>query len=179
LKIALDVDGVLADVIKSWLIYSNKKRSPISKEEITNWDFWRKFNINRYDFYKELTICWKNWITLPPMEPNLSQITQNLSEYGQVDIVTARELSTDNFVKNWLKFHGIVYENYVSVIDGTMKADLDYDLFIDDSPLNAEKFLEKKKSFFLFSQPWNRHISTKSQRIFSLSDAVNQLSVKI
>jgi hypothetical protein len=82
-------------------------------------------------------------------------------------------------VKNWLKFHGIVYENYVSVIDGTLKADLDYDLFIDDSPLNAEKFLEKKKNFFLFSQPWNRHISTKSQRIFSLSDAVNQLSVKI
>ena len=37
-------------------------------------------------------------------------------------------------------------ENYVSVIDGTLKADLDYDLFIDDSPLNAEKFLENNKN---------------------------------
>jgi 5'(3')-deoxyribonucleotidase len=179
LKIALDVDGVIADVIESWLIYSNKIRSPISKEEITNWDFWKKFKINRYDFYKELTMCWKNWNTLPPMEPNLSQITKNLSEFGQVDIVTARELSTDNFVKNWLKLHGIVYENYVSVIDGTMKADLDYDLFIDDSPLNAKRFVENEKNFFLYSQPWNKHIPTKNQRIFSLSDAVNQLSAKI
>ena len=82
MKIALDVDGVIADVIESWLIYSNKIRSPISKEEITNWDFWKKFKINRYDFYKELTMCWKNWDTLPPMEPNLSQITKNLSEFG-------------------------------------------------------------------------------------------------
>lgn len=179
MKIALDVDGVLADVIESWLNYNNKIRSPISKEEITNWDFWKKFNINRYDFYKELTMCWKNWSTLPPMEPNLSKITQTLSEYGHVDIVTARELSTDYFVKNWLKLHGVVYENYVSVVDGTMKADLDYDLFIDDSPLNAEKFLENKKDFFLYSQPWNKHISKKVHRIFSLSDVVNQLNVKI
>lgn len=179
MKIALDVDGVLADVIESWLKYSNQKRSPISKEDITSWDFWKKFNINRYDFYKELTMCWKNWNDLPPMETNLSEITQNLSDFGQVDIVTARELSTDNFVKNWLKFHGVVYENYVSVIDGTMKADLDYDLFIDDSPLNIKKFIENKKNFLLYSQPWNKNISNlKGKRIDSLLDAVNQLNSK-
>ena len=179
MKIALDVDGVLADVIESWLNYSNQKRSPISKEEITSWDFWKKFNINRYDFYKELTMCWKNWNDLPPMETNLSEITQNLSDFGQVDIVTARELSTDNFVKNWLKLHGVVYENYVSVIDGTMKADLDYDLFIDDSPLNIKKFIENKKNFLLYSQPWNKNISNlKGTRIDSLLDAVNQLNSK-
>jgi len=179
MKIALDVDGVLADVIESWLKYSNQKRSPISKEDITSWDFWKKFNINRYDFYKELTMCWKNWSDLPPMETNLSEITQNLSDFGQVDIVTARELSTDNFVKNWLKLHGVVYENYVSVIDGTMKADLDYDLFIDDSPLNIKKFIENKKNFLLYSQPWNKNISNlKEKRINSLLDAVNQLDSK-
>jgi 5'(3')-deoxyribonucleotidase len=179
LKIALDVDGVLADVIDSWLNYNNQIRPFISKEEISSWDFWKKFKINRYDFYKELTLCWKNWNTLPPTESNLDQITQNLSEFGQVDIVTARELSTDNFVKDWLEFHGIVYDKYVSVIDGTMKANLDYDLFIDDSPLNAEKFSEQNKNFLLYSQPWNRHISSLNGiRIYSLIDAVNQLNSK-
>jgi 5'(3')-deoxyribonucleotidase len=179
LKIALDVDGVLADVIDTWLNYSNQTRPSISKEEISSWDFWKKFKINRYDFYKELTLCWKNWNTLPPTEPNLDRITQNLSEFGQVDIVTARELSTDNFVKDWLEFHGIIYDKYVSVADGTMKANLDYDLFIDDSPLNAEKFSEQKKNFLLYSQPWNKHISTlNGTRIHSLIDAVNQLKSK-
>ena len=103
----------------------------------------------------------------PP--PDLEHIKE-LAEVGHVDIVTARELSTDNFVKNWLKLHGVKYENYVSVIDGTMKADLDYDLFIDDSPLNAEKFQKNKKNFLIYSQPWNMHIST-SKRISSLSEA--------
>lgn len=176
MKIALDVDGVLADVIESWLIYSNSIRPIISKDDITNWDFWKKFKINRYDFYEELTLCWKNWSSIPPMENNLSTVTQKLSNFGQIDIVTARELSTDLFVKNWLKQHDITYQNYVSVIDGPMKADLDYDVFIDDSPLNAIKFVKHKKNVFLYSQPWNQHISDQNiQRISTLSEAVEKL----
>ena len=172
------MDGVLADVIKSWLIYSNKIRENISKDEITNWDFWKKFKINRYDFYEELSACWKNWNTIPPTEENLSEITEKLSNIGQVDIVTARELSTDSFVKNWLKHHDITYHNYVSVIDGPLKADLDYDVFIDDSPLNTNKFLERKKNVLLYSQPWNQNISDpKVQRIFRLSEAVEKLKL--
>jgi uncharacterized HAD superfamily protein len=176
LNIALDVDGVLADVIELWLVYSKKIRPSISKEEITNWDFWKKFNINRYDFYTELTSCWSNWNSIPPTENNLSLITQNLSNFGKVDIVTARELSTDSFVKKWLKLHNITYENYVSVIDGPMKADLDYDVFIDDSPINAIKFSKHKKNVFLYSQPWNQHISGQNiQRISNLSEAITKL----
>ena len=178
MKIALDVDGVLADVIKSWLIYNNKIRPNISKDDITNWDFWKKFKINRYDFYEELTSCWKNWNYIPPTEDNLPITTQNLSNFGQVDIVTARESSTDSFVKRWLKLHDVTYQNYVSVIDGPMKADLDYDVFIDDSPLNAIKFLKHKKNVFLYSQPWNQHISDQNiQRISTLSEAVDKLKL--
>ena len=137
MKIALDVDGVLADVIKSWLNYSNTIRPKISKLDITDWDFWKKFQINRYDFYAELNSCWKNWNLIPPTEENLSSVTKDLSNLCQVDIVTARASSTDSFVKNWLNHHNISYDNYVSVVDGPMKANLDYDIFIYDSLLNA------------------------------------------
>ncbi|MEK9682513.1 MAG: hypothetical protein VW081_06480 [Nitrosopumilus sp.] len=176
MKIALDVDGVLADVILSWLDYSNSIRQEIKKHEITDWDFWKKFEIDRYDFYTELSSCWKNWTSIPPTEKNLGYITKNLSDIGQVDIVTARERSTDSFVKNWLKHHEISYDNYVSVIDGPMKADLDYDVFIDDSPLNALKFLQNNKKVILYSQPWNQHISEKDiHRISNLSEAIKKL----
>ena len=54
-----------------------------------------------------------------------------------------------------------------------MKADLDYDLFIDDSPLNAIKFLENNKKVILYSQPWNQHISNNGLfRISNLSEAI-------
>lgn len=150
MKIALDVDGVLADVIVSWLDYNNTVRNQISKHEITDWDFWKKHEINQYDFYAELSNCWKNWHNIPPTENNLADFTKKLSKIG-VDIVTARERSTDTFVKNWLNHHDIEFDNYVSVISGPMKADLDYDVFIDDSPLNATKIVKnnKKISFTL------------------------------
>jgi hypothetical protein len=177
MKIALDVDGVLADVIQSWLNYSNSIRDKILKHEITDWDFWNKHQINRYDFYDELNSCWKNWKEIPPIENNLSLVTKNLSELGNVDIVTARERSTDSFVKNWLEFHNVSYDNYVSVIDGPMKADLDYDVFIDDSPLNALKIIQQNKKIILYSQPWNQHISEKEVfRISNLSEAIEKLN---
>jgi len=177
MKIALDVDGVLADVIQSWLNYNNSIRQEISKQEISDWDFWKKFKINRYDFYAELSSCWKNWMSVPPTETNLSLTTKNLSKLGQVDIVTARERSTDSFVKNWLNHYDISYNNYVSVIDGPMKADLDYDVFIDDSPLNALKIIQQKKKIILYSQPWNQHIlDDQIHRVSNLSEAIKEIN---
>ena len=176
MKIALDVDGVLADVIQSWLNYNNSIRQKISKSDITSWDFWKKFQINRYDFYRELSLCWKNWLLIPPTEKNLSYVTKTLSSMGQLDIVTARESSTNSFVKNWLNHHHISYDNYISVVDGPMKADLEYDVFIDDSPLNALKFLQNSKNVILYSQPWNQHISEiQIKRISSLSEAIEKI----
>jgi 5'(3')-deoxyribonucleotidase len=176
MKIALDVDGVLADVIMSWLNYSNSIRPKIAKHQITNWEFWKEFKINPFDFYSELSLCWKNWNSVPTTERKLSSVTKSLSKIGQVDIVTARERSTDSFVRSWLNHHDICYDNYVSVIDGPMKADLDYDVFIDDSPLNAEKFLKNNKKIILYSQPWNQHIQDKKiHRIYNLSEAIEKL----
>ncbi len=173
MKIALDVDGVLADVIVSWIEINNQNRTKISKNDVTSWDFWKQFNIDRFDFYSELSKCWENWNEIPPTEKNLQQSTKLLNQNATVDIVTAREQYTDTFVKNWLNHFNISYDNYVSVIDGTMKADLDYDLFIDDSPLNAEKFTLKNKKFLLYNQPWNQNIQVKNvNRISNLFDVV-------
>ena len=155
MRIGLDVDGVLADVIHAWLSYSNKVRPSILKSEISDWDFWKRHNINKFDFYQELSMCWKNWRDIPPTEGNLSEASRELSKLGTVDIVTARDDSTHYDVKRWLKMHGVAFSNYVGVLEGTEKAGLDYDVFIDDSPVNAHSMLESGKSVILYSQPWN------------------------
>ena len=176
LKIALDVDGVLADVIAPWLEHNNRVRSEILRHDVDDWDFWKKFNINQHDFYAELNRCWENWIDIPPTEDNLSDSTMKLSQIGQVDIVTARERYTDFFVKSWLMHHGIMFENYISVISGSMKADLDYDVFIDDSPRNAMKIIQNKKRMILYSQTWNQNVNDdKILRVSSLSEVLEVL----
>ena len=174
MKIALDVDGVLADVIESWLSYNNKIRSTISKSQISEWDFWKNHNINKFDFYNELSICWKSWENIPPTENNISSVTKQLSNIGTVDIVTARDDSTHDDVKNWLKLHNIDFNNYVGVLEGVEKSKLDYDIFIDDSPLNAKSMLEQGKSVILYSQPWNLSFEDKrATRIHELKSAVS------
>jgi 5'(3')-deoxyribonucleotidase len=173
LKIALDVDGVLADVIHSWLSYNNKIRPTISKSQISEWDFWKNHNINKFDFYNELSICWKSWKNIPPTENSIAYATKQLSTLGTVDIVTARDESTHNDVKNWLKLHKINFKNYVGVVEGVQKSKLDYDIFIDDSPLNAKSMIEEGKSVILYSQPWNVSFDdSRATRIHELKNAV-------
>ena len=172
MKIALDVDGVLADVIESWLSYNNKIRPTISKSQISEWDFWKNHDINKFDFYNELSICWKTWENIPPTENDIASATVQLSKMGTVDIVTARDDSTHNDVKNWLRHHKINFKNYVGVVEGVEKSKLDYDVFIDDSPLNAQSMLEKGKSVILYSQPWNTSFTDKrATRIHELKNA--------
>ena len=174
MKIALDVDGVLADVIHAWLSYNNKVRATILKSDISEWDFWKRYGINKFDFYEELSMCWKSWKDIPPTETEISFASKELSKMGTVDIVTAREDSTHEDVKSWLKMHGVAFKNYVGVAEGTEKAKLDYDVFIDDSPINAESMLAQGKSVILYSQPWNLDFSDyRAKRIYELKNAVD------
>ena len=173
MKIALDVDGVLADVIESWLSYNNTIRPTILKSNISEWDFWKNHGINKFDFYAELSTCWKSWKNIPPTEKNIASAVIKLSNLGTVDIVTAREESTHDDVKNWLRLHQINFKNYVGVLEGIEKSQLDYDVFIDDSPLNAKSMLEKGKSVILYSQPWNESFDDiRATRINELQNAV-------
>ncbi len=173
LKIGLDVDGVLADVIQAWLSYNNKMRSNILKSEISEWDFWKKLHIDKFDFYRELSLCWQSWEDIPTTENTLFTVTAELAKLGKVDIVTAREESTHIHVKRWLKSKKIFYTNYVVVLEGTEKTKLDYDIFIDDSPINAKSMLDAGKSVIIYTQPWNLSFDdSRVKRIYQLKDAV-------
>ena len=173
MRIALDVDGVLADVIESWISYNNKIRPTISKSQISEWDFWKNHDMNKFDFYNELSICWKSWEKIPPTENDITSATAQLSSLCSVDIVTARDESTHDSVKNWLKFHKINFKNYIGVMEGVQKSILDYDVFIDDSPINAKSMLEQGKSVILYSQPWNVSFNDdRAKRIHELKNAI-------
>ena len=110
---------------------------------------------------------------IPPTETNLSATTFELSQIGKVDIVTARDESTHPSVQNWLKSKKISYRNYVGVPQGLEKTKLDYDLFIDDSPINAKSMLDAGKQVILYSQPWNfKFNDPRAKRIFQLKEAI-------
>ena len=178
MKIALDVDGVLADIIEVWINEYNKKHNTsISKEIIKNWDFWKELGVNQYEFYYQLSSCWSQWKDVPPMEQDIANAVDKLHSIGKVDIVTARDKESTKHVINWLEYNRIKYNEYVPVPDGRDKADLDYDVFIDDSPHNVVRMASKGRNVLLYDQPWNKYVNdSKIIRISKLIEATDIIS---
>ena len=82
-----------------------------------------------------------------------------------MDIVTGRSIETIEYVKKWMEYKKITYNRLVIVRSDAPKAHLDYDIFIDDSPIHALSVSREGKIALLYNQPWNRKVVTKENLI--------------
>lgn len=174
LRIALDLDGVLADSIYVWLrIWNESRKDSLTLEDVRCWDFWKGLGITSSEFHRIFYRAWKNWRSIPPTEPNLTDKVALLEELGRVDIVTSRPRNTEEYVLKWLNMHGLGNRNVVFVKVGCKKSELGYEFYIDDSPLNAEEIASAGKYVALYDRPWNRLVrdNERIKRIMNLNEA--------
>src|SRR5207245_11462313 len=67
LRVAVDVDGVLAETMESWIQTFNKLHGTRFKlKDIDSWASWIKFGIGKDDFYQILEGTWENGLGIPP-----------------------------------------------------------------------------------------------------------------
>ena len=179
MNIALDLDGTLADIIGLWLAeYNKRSRERLDYHSITKWDFWTRLGYTPNRFFRELSNCWKRWRNIKPIEDKVGDAVNALHKFGRVDIVTARDPESSIYAKAWLKHHNIKYDQFVLVARGSDKAYLNYDIFIDDSPVNAKKISNFDKMVLLYDQPWNRDVREVNNiiRIKQLADALDLIA---
>lgn len=178
MKIALDVDGVLADLAGNIIkIYEEQTGLKLTRDMITEWEFWLKLNMTRQQFMQLIILAWERWYEMAPLEDDLSEDTEKLSLFGQVDILTQRPAETIDYVKAWLKHVGVRYRRFVWVPLRASKASFAYDVYIDDSPRLAEKLAGTRRLLFLYDQPWNRIVPNSPNiiRVNSLDDVYQSL----
>ena len=178
LRIALDLDGVLADTMRLWLkLWNRRTGQELSYDDLIEWDFWKNLGISEAEFMEVMNEAWRMWKSLPPTEPNLSEKVSKLKTLGRIDIVTARPRETEKYALKWLEEHGVFYDSYVWVRSSRVKSKLDYDVFIDDSPRIVDGCVMRRKMLLLYDRPWNRNISENRfvRRIRSLSEAYDIL----
>ncbi len=176
MKIALDVDSVLADVIVTWLdVYREFSGRSLKKAEVNTWNFWKTLGLTRKQFEDIFTEAWVRWERIPPTENNLAGTVKRLRRLHTVDIVTGRTLNTVPDVKKWLSWQNIDYEQFVRVPTYTLKSSLEYDIFIDDSPLNIVGAADKNRHSILYDQPWNQDMEPHPviYRVKSLVEAAD------
>ena len=181
-RIALDLDGVLADTIQTFCkILNSRHSSTFTPEVFDRWNAWEIANITRQEFLRTLDEAWFNWKEIPAVESDLSTKVARLAEFGAIDIVTGRSEETVPFAQKWLEFQRIPYERFVRTTSTSAKADLDYDIFIDDSEYLMSLIASRLVGFgFLYTQPWNK-AARNMPRIFRLQnwDEVSRLTALI
>jgi len=159
-RIAVDLDGVLANTMEVCCKIINMRHSTHFKVSSFNrWKAWETANISKDEFFRILDEAWFEWRSLPPTEERLAEKVGKLLEFSKVDIVTGRSPETVASAKSWLKTQEIKFNRFVRTNSGTEKVDLNYDVFIDDSPEVMSALSSKPNGHaILYTQPWNREI---------------------
>lgn len=159
LSIAVDLDGVLANTTLPFCDIINKRHSKhFTPSSFTRWKAWEVANIPKQEFFRALDEAWFNWRSIPPTEEDIGLKVRHLQELGRVDIVTGRSPDTVVPAQSWLKQHEVPFRSFVRTMGTLEKAELPYDIFIDDSPeLMAGIATTPKKHGIMYTQPWNQN----------------------
>ena len=160
LKIALDLDGVLAETMDAWCKKANEEYGKALKlEDLTSWASWNILGISKNDFYRILDGVWDSWKEIPPTEQNIAEKVSKIRPFGQVDIVTGRSIRTIEAVKKWLTHYKVEYDEFVRVRGWRDKTGLHYDVYIDDAPELMPLISRSLLSYgILYDRPWNRDV---------------------
>jgi 5'(3')-deoxyribonucleotidase len=174
-RIALDFDNVLADTMNLWIKYYNDiYKKSLTKSDIKKWEFWIDLGIPETEAFKIFDKVWSDLNNLPLIEKGANIIIKEVATIAEIDVVTAVKAK----IKPWLDWKGIIYND---IIYGYKKTQLDYSIFIDDSPSLAKE-LANEKICLLYNQPWNRNIGKKAKniiRIYSLDDALRIVRTRV
>jgi len=158
LKIAVDLDGVLAEAMIGWCeLYNQRHGQSLSFEDIRAWNVWKIVKIQRDEFFRILDDAWLQWERIPATEEDVGEQVKLLCEFGTVDVVTGRSARTVASAKEWLNAHSVPYDRFVRTESTLAKIRLDYDVFVDDSPTLMQLIASKSMALgILYTRPWNR-----------------------
>jgi uncharacterized HAD superfamily protein len=166
LRIALDLDGVLADLHSVLL----EKFSRIAKRRITvgmisQWDAADKISPGLTSSYES---AWEEYNPeeITPYEQNVGTLVDQIHKTAPIDIVTAHAETSREGIEHWLELHRVPFDKLVLVGKGNGAHKLSIvsncNVFIDDNPKLAEN-APSNILVFLYSQPWNQSLKLASE----------------
>ncbi len=160
LRIAVDLDGVLAETMEAWCKRANEFLGRnLRLADLDTWASWRKLGISRDQFFQFLNEAWDDWKSIPPTESRLAEKVRKIARLGQIDIVTGRSKESVRAAKSWLAEHNIPYHRFVRVPGWKDKIFLNYDVYIDDAPELMPLISRNPKMWgILYTRPWNRTV---------------------
>ncbi|MFX1497075.1 MAG: hypothetical protein ACFFBH_06090 [Promethearchaeota archaeon] len=172
-KVAVDIDGVLLDVMITYCKTFNRLyNTNYKKSDVKNWEFFRDWNISEKEAFKVFYKVYENSIEIPFIDKDAPKILKDLNLNYNVYIVTARQAKFKDPTLEKLKSHGIkknIHYKKLFFLEPRpydVKLKHDFDIYIDDSPNLANSIKKMKmRLLLLFDQPWNQNVDSEDNVI--------------
>jgi 5'(3')-deoxyribonucleotidase len=181
-RIALDFDSTLAYTAGQAFELLCGPDHGYGKESIKDWTWgFREFGKEAY-----LSALWHAWTIRPegirPMEPGLDNTIRELRENFTVDIVTAHPDHpgiTEGKI-DWLERQRIGYDNFEVVDTNFSKANLNYDIYIDDKPALPKQVEQHNPNADVYLIDWmyNRDVEGEYLRVGCVAKAAEILRLE-
>lgn len=181
MKIAFDVDNVLADTMSCWCLKATEYLGlPVTKEDIKHHKIVGSVPISPRIIFMLLDQVWNEWETLPSTETDIIQKLDTLKDNGfEICIATSRPFRSIQNVKQWLDKMNICYSEFFSLGPYELKAKIAIDILVDDAPDQIREFIRTGRTGFLYKQPWNKNARVrKALFINSLDDLLRYYEIK-
>jgi 5'(3')-deoxyribonucleotidase len=183
LKIAVDIDGVLADQVGAVLkVIENEYGERYSEKDVNHahWSFAGR------DLWSEIArlLADSEYVLRVPLIEG-SQIALKQLARHEVFVVTARRPNAEEATKQWLSVHFPCLRQYYHAKTGT-KHNIPSDVLIDDLDMNIVEFVKSDpdRRGILFVHPWslnNTAIENYSNQVYycpswqSVVSAINDI----
>ena len=186
MNVAIDIDGVLLDIMITYCqIFNNKYQTNYTKEEVIDWEFFKYWCVSEKEAFEIFCDIYQDSMSVPFIDKDAPDIMKKLKNCHELFIVSARNPEYEVPIIEKLRFHNIKKGiHYVDLIllhhkPYDIKLSLDFDLYVDDNPNLVESIKDMpNKMLLLFDQPWNQDVTLPKnvKRVFNWKDVERELS---
>jgi len=154
LKIAVDIDGVLADQVSAVLKEIEKEYGQTYSKSDINRAHWSFAGIEIWTEIARL-LADPEYVMRVPLVEGAQNAIKKLSGHDLL-VVTARRLNAEEATRRWLQAHFPCLKQYHRARTGT-KHNVPSDVLIDDLDLNIVEFVKSDpdRRGILFLHPWS------------------------
>ena len=172
-RIALDMDGVLADSHTVMADVTEELHGyRLEPSTVYQWGAEKvmfhlsqgKVKLTGQEFLDLFDVIWARWRDIPPVDPYAKGVIEELRDDGHtVHIVTyAKTKEQMGFKAEWLAKNVMPSLWMVNSRElAGWKYEMDYDVFIEDCPHIAVGARQQGKIAILYDQPWNRGVDRR------------------
>lgn len=176
-RISLDLDSTLAATQDVAFDLLEGPDHDLYYDDVESWEW----GLEKYGADRYLSALWHAWTLrweqIDPLEPDLAATVDQFRAAGYtVDVVTAHpdHQGISEAKQNWLDEYDIPYDNFVRAKSDGTKADLDYNIYIDDKPSLPEK-VDEWDRVYLLNQPYNQDAEGDYKRVETVNEVLNRL----